>query len=70
MLRIVFDAHDRAFTLFKGTCRRGIYDNMKTAVNAAFGAPVAFAIFVNSASSICTSPVRRCCLFMSAHANV
>ena len=29
---MVFDAHDRAFALFKGTCRRGIYDNMKTAV--------------------------------------
>src|ERR1700692_683915 len=29
---MVFDAHDRAFTLFKGTCQRGIYDNMKTAV--------------------------------------
>jgi hypothetical protein len=29
---MVFDAHDRAFALFKGTCRRGnIYDNMKTA---------------------------------------
>src|SRR6187399_2878599 len=27
---MVFDAHDRAFALFKGTCRRGIYDNMKT----------------------------------------
>src|SRR6266446_7008988 len=25
-------AHDRAFALFKGTCQRGIYDNMKTAV--------------------------------------
>ena len=29
---MVFDAHDRAFALFKGTCERGIYDNMKTAV--------------------------------------
>src|SRR5215472_12925347 len=29
---MVFDAHDRAFALFKGTCGRGIYDNMKTAV--------------------------------------
>src|SRR3954447_10828622 len=28
---MVFDAHDRAFALFKGACRRGIYDNMKTA---------------------------------------
>jgi transposase len=24
---MVFDAHDRAFALFKGTCGRGIYDN-------------------------------------------
>ena len=29
---MVFDAHDRAFRLFDGACRRGIYDNMKTAV--------------------------------------
>ena len=29
---MVFDAHDRAFVLFKGACQRGIYDNMKTAV--------------------------------------
>ena len=33
---MVFDAHDRAFALFKGTCGRGIYDNMKTAVDAIF----------------------------------
>jgi transposase len=31
---MVFDAHDRAFAFFKGACRRGIYDNMKTAVEA------------------------------------
>ena len=30
---MVFDAHDRAFAFFKGTCSRGIYDNMKTAVD-------------------------------------
>ena len=29
---MVFDAHDRAFRLFGGACRRGIYDNMTTAV--------------------------------------
>src|SRR5258705_4236806 len=33
---MVFDAHDPAFALFKGTCRRGIYDNMKTAVETIF----------------------------------
>jgi transposase len=33
---MVFDAHDRAFAFFKGTCTRGIYDNMKTAVEAIF----------------------------------
>jgi hypothetical protein len=32
----VFDAHDRAFALFKGACQRGIYDNMKTAVETIF----------------------------------
>src|SRR6201998_2573199 len=29
-------AHDRAFVLFKGACGRGIYDNMKTAVETVF----------------------------------
>src|SRR5947207_6321670 len=33
---MVFDAHGRAFELFKGTCGSGIYDNMKTAVEAIF----------------------------------
>ena len=31
---MVFDAHDRAFRLFGGICRRGIYDNMATAVES------------------------------------
>jgi transposase len=31
---MVFDAHDRAFAFFKGACTRGIYDNMKKAVEA------------------------------------
>ena len=34
---MVFDAHDRAFAFFKGTCTRGVYDNMKTAVDAILG---------------------------------
>jgi len=33
---MVFDAHDRAFAFFKGICARGIYDNMKTAVETVF----------------------------------
>lgn len=33
---MVFDAHDKAFAFFKGTCTRGIYDNMRTAVDAVF----------------------------------
>jgi transposase len=33
---MVFEAHDKAFVFFKGTCRRGIYDNMRTAVDAVF----------------------------------
>lgn len=33
---MVFDAHGRAFAFFKGTCERGIYDNMKTAVETIF----------------------------------
>src|SRR4051795_2164515 len=43
---MVFDAHDRAFALFKGACGRGIYDNMKTAVET---------IFVGNASTIAAS---------------
>src|SRR3954462_11297373 len=33
---MVFDAHTRAFAFFRGTCTRGIYDNMKTAVDSVF----------------------------------
>ncbi len=33
---MVFDAHERAFAFFKGACTRGIYDNMKTAVETIF----------------------------------
>jgi Integrase core domain len=32
----VFDAHERAFAFFRGACARGIYDNMKTAVDTVF----------------------------------
>ena len=33
---MVFDAHDRGFAFFKGACTRGVYDNMKTAVETVF----------------------------------
>ena len=33
---MVFDAHARAFQAFGSVTRRGIYDNMKTAVEAVF----------------------------------
>ena len=33
---MVFEAHERAFRLFGGVCRRGVYDNMKTAVSTVF----------------------------------
>lgn len=33
---MVFDAHEKAFAFFKGIPRRGIYDNMKAAVEAVF----------------------------------
>ncbi len=33
---LVFDAHDKAFLFYGGVCRRGIDDNMKTAVDAIF----------------------------------
>jgi transposase len=29
---MVYDAHDRAFSFYGGTCRRGIYDNISTTV--------------------------------------
>ena len=31
--RLLFDAHTRSFTALGGIARRGIYDNMKTAVD-------------------------------------
>jgi transposase len=33
---MLFDAHDKAFAFYRGACQRGIYDNMKTAVDAIF----------------------------------
>jgi len=33
---MVLDAHDRAFAFLKGACTRGIYDNLRTAVEAVF----------------------------------
>jgi hypothetical protein len=33
---MLFDAHDKAFAFYRGACERGIYDNMKTAVDAIF----------------------------------
>ncbi|MYG64819.1 MAG: IS21 family transposase [Synechococcus sp. SB0675_bin_7] len=33
---MVFDAHNRAFGAFGGSCQRGIYDNMKTVVDVIF----------------------------------
>tara|TARA_B100000745_G_C20144575_1_gene392481 strand:+ start:143 stop:1636 length:1494 start_codon:yes stop_codon:yes gene_type:complete len=33
---MLFDAHNKAFHFFGGLCRRGIYDNMKTAVSLVF----------------------------------
>ena len=33
---MVFDAHEKAFAFFGGACVRGIYDNMRTAVDGVF----------------------------------
>jgi transposase len=33
---MMFDAHERAFAFFRGACSRGIYHNMKTAVETIF----------------------------------
>ena len=47
---MVFDANDRAFALFKGPCRRGIYDNMKTAAETIFVGKSVFTIAAPSPS--------------------
>src|SRR5271157_4992883 len=36
---MVFDAHEKAFGFFRGACQRGIYDNMRTAVDTVFVGP-------------------------------
>ena len=36
---MVFDAHEKAFAFFRGACQRGIYDDMRTAVDAVFVGP-------------------------------
>ena len=41
---MVFDAHERAFAFFKGACTRGIYDNMKTAVETIFVGKVSIGV--------------------------
>jgi len=60
---MVFDAHDRAFALFKGTCGRGIYDNMKTAVETVFVARAESTIAASCRCAVITwssrSPARR-----------
>jgi len=33
---MVFDAHEKAFQFYKGSCQRGIYDNMRTAIDGVF----------------------------------
>ncbi|KPF85141.1 hypothetical protein IP70_13160 [alpha proteobacterium AAP38] len=33
---MMFDAHDRDFAFFRGTCTRDIYDNIRTAVDTVF----------------------------------
>jgi transposase len=33
---MVFDAHDKGFAFFRGVCQQGIYDKMRTAVDAVF----------------------------------
>ena len=54
---MLFDAHDRAFAFFKGTCTRGIYDNMKTAGAAVLPPPQGIPI-QSSVSPCLPSPSR------------
>jgi hypothetical protein len=51
---MVFDAHDRAFALFKGSCGRGIYDNMKTAVETVLSARAASTIAASCRCAVIT----------------
>ena len=51
---MVFDAHDRAFALFKGACQRGIYDNMKTAVETVLSVKIVSTI---AASCRCVATI-------------
>ena len=37
---MVFDAHDRAFALFKGACRRGIYVSLSQMSSDGGGRPI------------------------------
>ena len=55
---MVFDAHDRAFALFKGACGRGIYDNMKTAVETIFVGKGASTIAASCRCAATTSSIR------------
>ncbi len=60
---MVFDAHDHAFRFFGGACRRGLYDNMRTAVDAVFvGRARQFnrQFLRRSATGSCPDPWRRC----------
>ena len=56
---MVFDAHDRAFALFKGACGRGIYDNMKTAVETISSASNASTIAASCRCAATTSSIGR-----------
>ena len=49
---MVFEAHERSFRFFGGVCRRGIYDNMKTAVQTVFVGKA----WIHSSSSIRRQP--------------
>ena len=35
-LRLKLDAHEKAFEFYKSGCQRGIYDNMRIAVDTVF----------------------------------
>jgi transposase len=54
---LVFDAHDKAFVFYGGVCRRGIYDNMKTAVEAMRGPPAGWCwcALMPNASWLCST---------------
>jgi transposase len=60
---MVFDAHIRAFEFFGGVCQRGIYDNMKAAVNKVLSGKER--VFNSRFEQLCSHYLLRACAMYS-----